>query len=301
MKETKPDFFDKFVCTANNCVDNCCRAGWQIDIDNNTLNKYSMSNDILIKSVYENIQFADKKHCIKLNNGVCPFLTNDGLCQIVLKKGNSYLSDVCRCYPRFYNFLSDRTELGLGVSCVEVSKLLLLHTDKISFITTGKNHKISKNDEFLLQYRNKCIEIVQNRKLVFADRLDLLNKYIGKDVNFCWSDLKSIFEKLEYINQSNRKMLINGFDGKTGNFSESEIENIITYFLYRHLPNNRYVKIETRAFFCIFMTMFCDKIVGSLIASNLLDCKVKALSVLSKEIEYDNSNVQKILNYLEKI
>ena len=36
---TKPDYYDTFKCKANLCTDNCC-IGWEIDIDENTYEKY---------------------------------------------------------------------------------------------------------------------------------------------------------------------------------------------------------------------------------------------------------------------
>ena len=35
MKFVKPNFYDRFRCTASACSDTCC-AGWEIDIDPDT-------------------------------------------------------------------------------------------------------------------------------------------------------------------------------------------------------------------------------------------------------------------------
>lgn len=39
MKYLKPHFYDKFICTAGDCPDTCC-AGWQIMIDEESLERY---------------------------------------------------------------------------------------------------------------------------------------------------------------------------------------------------------------------------------------------------------------------
>lgn len=39
MIYTVPHYFDKFHCIAGKCTDTCC-AGWQIVIDDHTLQKY---------------------------------------------------------------------------------------------------------------------------------------------------------------------------------------------------------------------------------------------------------------------
>ena len=38
MKLLKPDFYDDFVCIASRCRDTCC-AGWEIEVDEETLKK----------------------------------------------------------------------------------------------------------------------------------------------------------------------------------------------------------------------------------------------------------------------
>ena len=39
MQITYPDYYKKFSCVADQCVDTCC-AGWSIVIDEGTLKKY---------------------------------------------------------------------------------------------------------------------------------------------------------------------------------------------------------------------------------------------------------------------
>ena len=39
MRYLKPHFYDQFVCTAGDCPDTCC-AGWQIVIDEDSLERY---------------------------------------------------------------------------------------------------------------------------------------------------------------------------------------------------------------------------------------------------------------------
>ena len=39
MRYIKPNYYEKFKCIAGNCPDTCC-AGWNIDIDDESLDKY---------------------------------------------------------------------------------------------------------------------------------------------------------------------------------------------------------------------------------------------------------------------
>ena len=46
MRYLKPHFYDKFVCTAGACPDTCC-AGWQIVIDEDSLERYKRKKERL--------------------------------------------------------------------------------------------------------------------------------------------------------------------------------------------------------------------------------------------------------------
>lgn len=40
MKLRVPDYYDEFQCIADKCSDNCCIGGWEIDIDEDTYERY---------------------------------------------------------------------------------------------------------------------------------------------------------------------------------------------------------------------------------------------------------------------
>ena len=58
-------------------------------------------------------------------NGRCPFLRDDNLCDMILKHGEDYLCNICKEHPRFYNDLGDHTEAGIGLVCEEACRLVL--------------------------------------------------------------------------------------------------------------------------------------------------------------------------------
>ena len=69
MELRTPAYYKDFTCIAGRCIDNCCFGGWQIDIDDETIAKYSKVTGA----------FGDKLHsyvdadngCFKLRNGQC--------------------------------------------------------------------------------------------------------------------------------------------------------------------------------------------------------------------------------------
>ncbi|MCQ2098091.1 MAG: flagellin lysine-N-methylase [Fibrobacter sp.] len=150
-----PSFFNQFHCIAGKCTDTCC-VGWEIDVDERTLAKYKGLAELngsagksccktkdnpeencnkqkaFIKTLLENIEDG---HFILKPGDRCPFLKEDGLCDMICNlgcngtdlddKGESVLCDICREHPRFVEVYGDVMEKGLGLCCEEAVRLLL--------------------------------------------------------------------------------------------------------------------------------------------------------------------------------
>ena len=116
-----PVFYDSFYCIADKCTDTCC-VGWEIDIDENSLKRYATIKDDFGNSLRQNIEDGH----FKLREGDrCPFLKQDGLCDMICHLGESSLCDICREHPRFVEVYGDIMEKGLGLCCEEAVRLLL--------------------------------------------------------------------------------------------------------------------------------------------------------------------------------
>jgi radical SAM superfamily enzyme YgiQ (UPF0313 family) len=61
----------------------------------------------------------------------CPFLDEDGLCEIIREHGDGALCDICYLHPRFSNEYDTFTETGLGFCCEEAAKIILSFKGKI--------------------------------------------------------------------------------------------------------------------------------------------------------------------------
>lgn len=94
MRLIRPVFYNEFECIADKCSYSCC-AGWNISIDSNTAKEYKTFTGEIGEKVKECVVSEDSStYHIKLDeNKRCPFLRENGLCEIVLKKGPEYLSN----------------------------------------------------------------------------------------------------------------------------------------------------------------------------------------------------------------
>ncbi len=81
-----PEYCRDFTCIADKCQDNCCCAGWEIDIDSETSEFYKSVSGEFGKRLSKNISYGDEACIIPDKNGKCPFLNDGNLCDIIDRK-----------------------------------------------------------------------------------------------------------------------------------------------------------------------------------------------------------------------
>ena len=124
MKVFAPDYYAGFRCVAGACRHSCC-VGWEIDVDPETMKRYQSMEGELGAKLKRCIDPDPVPHFILSAQERCPFLTEENLCQIILRAGEDSLCQICADHPRFRNFWSDRIEIGLGLACEEAARLIL--------------------------------------------------------------------------------------------------------------------------------------------------------------------------------
>ena len=119
-----PDYYREFRCRASACPDPCCRAGWQIPIDEKTYEFYLSA----IADIEDNTEVSDGERIFKTRpGGECRYFRGDSLCDIYIKTGGR-LCEICEKYPRFFEEYEGFTEAGLSVSCPTAAALILQKT-----------------------------------------------------------------------------------------------------------------------------------------------------------------------------
>lgn len=154
MKYIAPDYYREFHCIAGACRHTCC-AGWEIDIDEERLADYR-SDPLIAPQIDE----AGTPH-FRLREGErCPFLNGDGLCELILRRGEDALCQICRDHPRFRNYWSDRTEIGLGLVCEEAARLILSREEPMRLVTLsddGCGGEPDEDEAWLLELRDEML------------------------------------------------------------------------------------------------------------------------------------------------
>lgn len=195
-----PEYMKKFSCVGPNCTDTCC-AGWDVNIDEATFNKYENSSDnlrALVKDKYIRNTIPDDSFnygfMIIDEQNNCPFLNKNMLCDIHGSCGEDNLSITCKRYPRVFNIIDDIYEKSGLPSCREVCNKAFLNKEKMEFIEWEEDldedaveiRRMIDSEAFsgtdsLLQYfwdiRIISINIMQNRDFSIEERLNILKNF----------------------------------------------------------------------------------------------------------------------------
>lgn len=285
MKEVFPNYYEKFKCIADRCKHSCC-IGWEIDIDEDTMDLYNSLKGDFAERIRSNIE-GDTPHFVLKESERCPFLNQNGLCDIICELGDGALCDICYLHPRFSNFYDDFTETGLGLCCEEAVRIILSEQEKF-FISAPRS--TDKSDFF--SKRQEVFDILQNREATVLERLkNLAEKY---DLNFKFSnkELYDFYMSLERLDKSWEKELEKLKNTENESVFEREdlqifFEQLACYFVFRHFESG------------VTFALISCWVVGQM----CLDCEsiedmMDVVRMYSSEIEYSEENVEKVKAFL---
>lgn len=182
-----PDYYRQFACIADKCKD-CCCIGWEIDIDEETFEKYSKLEGKFGDSLRNNIGISkDNEHCFKLTkDGRCPFLDSRNLCQVYINIGEDALGNVCGEYPRFAIEYGNVLQKCLSLACEEVARIVFTKEDKICLVDeieeTLEEEMIDERViiAVLEKIQEAAIDILQKRELDIDYRMKVYLSFLQK-------------------------------------------------------------------------------------------------------------------------
>ena len=190
-----PVYYDSFHCIADRCEDTCC-AGWEIDIDDESYDYYmSVPGEFgerLRKSIREyksEDEDAYESHGFILKEDKrCPFLNEQGLCDMYRELGEGALCDVCTNTPRNILEYGRERELAISASCPEAGRLIYGSEKPIAVIEREIDEELDFEEtdeevEFahaIREARDSAIRILQNRSYSILERASVFLKYAEK-------------------------------------------------------------------------------------------------------------------------
>ena len=292
-----PTIYHKFQCKADQCENTCCQL-WTIDIDEPTAERYHSMTGSLGESLRQAITVDDEgSHFIfSKAQPMCPLLNEKGLCKVVLELGEEGLCDTCHMHPRFYKYIEDLELCGVGLSC-EASVELLAQQEPMDFLlfTIEDDHNEFKPEERLT---------LHNIFELLAFDLDPnLFQYTPKPSKQSFKELLDLYKQTEPIDE-NWTAQVNTLSSKLDQLSASVqtyiqqedmslFNKVYQYILYRQIDMLSDYSLESILAYAKDATDYI------LIASALEGQPLKQVARWSQQIEYDEDNVELLLQHYE--
>ena len=291
MKTYIPNYYKKFRCIAGECKHSCC-IGWEIDIDEDTLEFYEAAEGKAGKRLRDSISYEGTPHFKLCDGNRCANLREDGLCSIICDFDEGALCDICADHPRFRNVYKNFTEEGLGLCCEEAARIILNEEEPFSITTDAKG--ADEEERFCLKLRTKAFGILQNKAKTIKERFCELASAFGVSFDFKLSELVSLYLSLERLDEAWTEHLekLKDFDEKI--FEDKayslQFENLACYFVFRHFSDGIYEgDYNERIKFCLLSCY----IIGAMVSGG--NSVEDIARMYSTEVEYSEENMEKIL------
>ena len=184
MKIVTPAYYKDFKCIAGACTDTCC-AGWDVDVDEASYKHYKKVKGSFGKRLKSVMVPSEDGGCtFTLNNGRCPFLNDNNLCDLYIELGEDKLCETCAEFPRFINEYGSVREIGIAPSCKTAGELMFSYKDELTFDTVEDNSLTPEPNDIdaytymqLRQARIVAFGIISDRDISIFERLMLYLDY----------------------------------------------------------------------------------------------------------------------------
>lgn len=309
MKLIAPSYYPAFRCIADKCRHSCC-VGWEIDVDEDSLARYQQAEDPMGARLKAAIDLAgDTPHFCLDKDERCPFLNQSGLCDLITELGEDSLCQICADHPRFRNFFADRTLIGLGLCCEAAGRLILTYPEKVRLITLEddrETEELPEEDALVLSQLDALTAIAQKRSLPVEERVlqlaDLCGAEIAAEDLGRWAEFMLTLERLDesWTLQLERLQHAEGPDAKISSEWAIHFEQLLVYFLYRHIPGAlEDGDIQGRLALCVLSWMVVKRLF-LLQEEQTLETLVETARLYSSEIEYSEENLSALLDALDE-
>lgn len=276
MKRIIPNYYNKFHCIADRCRHSCC-IGWEIEVDEGTLDRYQSIPWIAEKIGNGTILLDTQERC--------PFLNEQGLCRIITQLGEDALCQICTDHPRFRNDFSDRVEMGLGLCCEAAAELILAQKEPVT-LSQYEGAPLPEEEVFFA-CREQIISVLQDRTKPIEERL----MQLSDGVEWNLSHWIPFYQKLERLDPAWDALL-----AAAKPHTEKDpvaLEQLAVYFVYRHLAGAlEDGRLRERLLFALLSVALISALPCSL---------AEGARMYSAEIEYSDENLEEILIALETV
>ena len=295
-----PQYYKQFTCIADRCRHSCC-IGWEIDIDDVTLQKYAALPSDCGICLSGTIEQGETPHFRLCEGERCPHLNSTGLCNLILTLGEDYLCDICREHPRFYHRTSRGMEVGLGMACEEACRLILSSEDYTTLVPIealdDPLEQLPSADGFdAAAVRSQLYSLLSDHSRPYADRLrDISLAYHVTPTMRSDREWQALLDTLEYLDPAHKALFSHYTSAPSAGCGKEVLtERALAYWIFRHC-SAAYDEDELRA--ALGFCLLCERLLASLLdAADASDitAAVPLARIISEELEYSEDNTDRL-------
>lgn len=274
------EIYREFRCKADKCKHSCCK-GWEIDIDEDTLDYYKSLDTELGNEILQNIHEGEDTFFMLTDGERCPFLKDSGLCKIIEELGDDGLCDICRLHPRFYESINDFNLAGVGLSCEKASELMF-DKSSLDFINCDTEGKISFLEllellDISIPYENLNLSEVLPNYLEKTKIENVLNLFYSTEpIDDSW--INEVLLVKRYFKDDQDKFSIENLDIQ-------KYEVIYQYILFRQLELIETYGLQKIIDYSVYSIIFI------MLYEKAFHDDIEAVRRWSEQIEYNEDNV----------
>ncbi len=318
----RPAYYDDFFCKADKCTDNCC-IGWEIGIDSDTAEKYRNEKGTFGKRLEENICFSDEPYFI-LKDERCPFLNQEGLCDVIINMGKENLCQICRDHPRYFEWYGSMKEGGVGLCCEQAAQLILTDGCYADYFESEVDDEPDSDFDYeafdmLFSLRERVFDILGDCAISVEARLSeiyslaegvqsVLDGTAVKSAMCGFSFDSQLKKALSFLSETEPidskwtteferlKETYGNTDSKIPQPDKQEeryIERLFAYFIWRYLLKSVFdLQVTQKVSFALFSVTVIFALYKNQPEQNL-ESFIKSAVLYSKQMEYSDENMQK--------
>lgn len=294
MKIFAPGYYRNFRCIAGECRHSCC-VGWRVEVDEAC--EARLNETALNERLHRHLGCDDDGKYIKMaDDGRCPFLGECGLCDIITEVGEEYLARICDEHPRYYNYIGNRLEVGVGLSCEAAARLVLSSDDILPNVVVGGYFSDAVAPEYdSTEDRAWLLTLIVNEAIPYREVVATIEGKYGVSADMLSDEeWDAAFGSLEYLDEASRDMI------KARRYIDEDAFDIymrrfLGYLIYRHTGEvDSYLELCARVGFALLGVAALESMLAYTDAHSFEDV-VECARIFSSEIEYSEDNVDLLI------
>lgn len=186
MEIIESAWYGDFRCQAGECSESCC-TGWLVPLSEEDKERFAGEKGALGRKLKFEMALSGGEQFNAFARR-CAFLNRKGLCALQECKGESFIPEACRNYPRFYRNYGLFEERCIDLSCVHGARMFLQAHDPLYRVSSegkAKSRPCGTNDDVKFLKELRALRETMIRALGEVCASEEFSKLLGHFFCYC--------------------------------------------------------------------------------------------------------------------